>query len=511
MEDVEMSNPVPTERTNPAPPTPILMPARPEPIYNERGVIAENYYDLQGLAVLDGIRKAHPLPKASAESLCRALFQAVEIGLLNLNDVLRRAVDNLHDEAVEPVIVKLFWARAFHRVISALSLLPARLNAIMEGGRARSVIRIGDSPAFNAYLATLRHMDVAVGALIRSGRLNLERAIADESLESVQFNFFHLLRICNHETTIWEANLSEVAVPIEIQSYSAFVAADGIRQCVYDRVLKGDTYFTQFRGLHQIPETLGEEANDQCECAILDIRAGRLQRALERLQCVTTLIDAMVMNVPPMADNLATSDYHQIRENLGLTSGSHSVCLHYHMFNDLYQQFSKELIALLTGDDGPQKTEDLIGEATARLEQRRSEDHSAWLLHQIISEGLKMQSYIFHWRQSHLHLPRNNLGGAMTKSLTGSPEAIKAVRNMLASATQRDPMKPVAQARGLVSGRKQAVRGPLTTYLESDESLDGMILAATGAATQQRFHDVQQRLGFFAQRCPFKPPARRTV
>ena len=57
MEDIEMSNPVPTERTNPAPPTAILAPAKLEPIFNERGVIAENYYDLQGLAVLDGIRK----------------------------------------------------------------------------------------------------------------------------------------------------------------------------------------------------------------------------------------------------------------------------------------------------------------------------------------------------------------------------------------------------------------------------------------------------------------------
>jgi hypothetical protein len=122
-----------------------------------------------------------------------------------------------------------------------------------------------------------------------------------------------------------------------------------------------------------------------------------------------------------------------------------------------------------------------------------------------------MQSYIFHWRHAHLHLPRNNLGGALTKSLTGSPEAIKAVRNMMTSATQRDPMKAVARARGLASGRAQGVRGQLTSYLESEASLDGMILSVTGAATQKRFHDVQERLGFFAQRCPFKAPSRRTV
>ena len=266
----------------------------------------------------------------------------------------------------------------------------------------------------------------------------------------------HLLRISNHETTIWEANLAEVGVPIEIGSYAEFVIPDRIRACVYDRVLNGDTYFTQFRGLHQIPETLGEEANDQCEQAILDIRAGHLRQALERLQCVTTLMDAMVMSVPPMADNLATSDYHAIRENLGLTSGSHSVCLHYHMFGDLYNQFAGEVTALLTGG-GNGRDSSVIGEAVAAADQNRAHDQNAWLTHQIVNEALKMQSSIFHWRNLHLHLPRNNLGGDQTKSLTGSPEAISAVKKMLTSAVQRDPMK-ATQARGLGSGRTPSPR-----------------------------------------------------
>jgi hypothetical protein len=222
-------------------------------------------------------------------------------------------------------------------------------------------------------------------------------------------------------------------------------------------------------------------------------------------------MDAMVTAVPPMADNLATSDYHEIRENLGLTSGSHSVCLHYHMFGDLYQQFSGEVIALLTGRQDRQVSEDAIGAATMRLDRERAGDQNSWLTRQIVNEALKMQSHIFHWRQLHMHLPRNNLGGDSTKSLTGSPEAIKAVKNMFLAATQRDPMKAVARARGLASGSKQAQRGPLTGYLESQDSLDTLIVSTTGEVTQNRFHDVQERLGFFAQRCPFKAPPRRTV
>ena len=154
--------------------------AKSEPVYNERGVIAETYYDLQGLAVLEGIRAAHPLPKASAESLCRALFQAVEIAILNLNDVVLRAVEDLREEAMDRAVVKLFWARGFQRVLGGLSLLPARLNGMMDGGRARGVVRLADLPAYIGYFSTLQQLDAAVEALIQSGVLNTERAMGDE-------------------------------------------------------------------------------------------------------------------------------------------------------------------------------------------------------------------------------------------------------------------------------------------------------------------------------------------
>lgn len=213
-----MSSPAHFRRENSSSLTEAASPAKFDAVYNERGVIAETYYDLQGLAVLDAIRAAHPLPKASPESLCRALFQAVEIAVLNLNDVLRRAIDNLRDEAIDRAVVKLHWARGFHRVLGGLSLLPARLSGMLEGAQTRGAVRIADSPAFAEYFGTLQQMDAVVHSLIRSGVLNPAAAIANESLESVAFNLFHLLRICNHETTIWEENLAAVAAPIEIHS-----------------------------------------------------------------------------------------------------------------------------------------------------------------------------------------------------------------------------------------------------------------------------------------------------
>ena len=179
--------------------------------------------------------------------------------------------------------------------------------------------------------------------LIRTGEFPAESAIASQSLENAAFNLVHVARVCNQESTIWERNLAAVRVPADVPSYAAFVVSRGMREAVYERVLKGDTYFTQFRGLHQIPEILGEEINDRLEQSIREIRSHRLERAVEQLSIVGSLTEGVLASLPPMVDNLSTSDYHEIRENLGLTSGSHSVCLRFHMFTHLYEQLWDEL------------------------------------------------------------------------------------------------------------------------------------------------------------------------
>jgi hypothetical protein len=217
----------------------------------------------------------------------------------------------------------------------------------------------------------------------------------------------------------------------------------------------------------------------------------------------------MTSSLLSMADNLATSDYHQIRENLGLTSGSHSVCLRYHMFTDLYEQLAHELVVQLTGRSADEVSEEQIIAAVSRTDRERSGNRRAWLIHLMVNECMRMQSCIFLWRGEHLHMPRNNLGGNHTKSLTGSPDAIKAVWQMYGAAKAKDPMSPIARARGLPGGRRSIPAGPLTRYLSSDESLDRAVLAKTGEITQGRFQSVQERLGFFAGRCPFTAPPRR--
>jgi len=476
------------------------------PVRNERGVIAESYYDLQGLRVLDAARESHPVVAASPESTLRAVFQAIEIALLNLSDVIKRAARDIEQDLLGSATVKMFWVRGLHRVLVRLSMAPGQLALADD---TALVLRIKDSPAFQEYIEALKEFDHNVLSQISTGKLDVISTLADRSLEDMACNFLHLTRISNHESTIWESNLASVRAPSTTSSYEEFVLSESMRDTVYERVLKGDTFFTQFRGLHQIPEILGHEVADRLEESIRSLRRAQLHVAADHLRCANILMEGVLAAVPPMADSLTTTDYHQIRENLGLTSGSHSVTLRYHVSLHLYEQLWEELASCLAGSQADVASEGVVLQAARQAEQQRFSDLQAWMAHLLIDHCLQLRTLIFQWREQHLHMPRNNLGGESTKSLTGSPDAVEAVKRMRNAARAKDPMLPLARLRGVVNGHLDSSATPLSAYLESKSSLDNQLLQATGGITKRRFKNVQERLEYFAERSDFVPPPRR--
>jgi hypothetical protein len=416
---------------------------------NERGVIAEHYHALQSLGLVERARASRqPEP---AESYLRTVLQCCEIALYNMADLL-----------AAPSVAKLSWLRGFHRVMISLTSVSARFTAV--AGIDAPGVRLAGSPAFAEYLAALKAFDRDV----RASGLDMTGVLATESLESSDFLMLHLARIGSHESTIWERQLAQTACVFD--DYADFTDSPTLRGAVYEHRLTGDTYFTQFRALHQIPELLAFEINDRLEEVVRALRGGGVEAAAEQLVWINWLCEPAAACLPAMVDNLATSDYHQIRENLGLTSGSHSVSIRYHLFTDLYEQLCAEIPA----------------------------GASPGLLAQLAT----FRGFIFGWRDAHLHLPRNNLGGGSTKSLTGSADAVGVVRRMAEHARAHDP------GRDLLSVPDDP-GGELSGYLSSDESLDTALMSATGGVTQGRFVQVQERLGFFAGRCPFSKPPRR--
>ena len=208
-------------------------------IYNARGVIAENYHDLQGLGILSQTRDEHRLAKASSRSSLRAVYQAVEIGLLNLTDITARAASDIERERHGSSLVKMYWARGFHRVLTRLSTLPHQLGLPLPDADGGTPLRICESPAFQEYRVALNRLDCAIDRRVSSGALSLEQLLGNHSIDSSDVALLHVTRICNHESTIWEHNLSEVRVPSPAESYAEFVVANRMRDAVYDRVFEG--------------------------------------------------------------------------------------------------------------------------------------------------------------------------------------------------------------------------------------------------------------------------------
>ena len=480
-------------------------------LHNESGVIAEKYTQLQATHALDAAREAYPLPRASNLSSIRAIFQSAEVALLNIADLMSLATVKIKERQFGKAATKMSWVHAFHRVLIGLSEMPIKLGLVQNFDDVYGELRISDSPAFKTYAEVLRKFDREVSECIKSGDLPVELLLIRETLDNNQLRFIHLTRVCNHETTMWENNLSVIPVPAMVPSYDEFVVSQAIHDAVYDTTLEGDTYYTPFRGLHQIPEILSAEINDRIEMSILQIRTGALDQAYEHLRYSNTLSEGILASLSPIVDNLSNSEYYTIRENLGPTSGSHSVNIHYHMFRDLYGQLWDEFAKYLLNEQTKPYREQDIQKAIHQAELQRFENQRAFLTILLVNELLKLRMFINEWRSEHLHLPRNNVGGGRTKSLAGSPDAIESAKKMRDGAIIKDPMRPLVEAGSLKGLPKDSESTPLTSYFDTQISLDSTILEITGKITRERFKHVQERTGVFAKKSSFTPPPKRKV
>ena len=86
-------------------------------------------------------------------------------------------------------------------------------------------------------------------------------------------------------------------------------------------------------------------------------------------------------------------------------------------------------------------------------------------------------------------LPRNVLGSDGTKSLSGSPDALKAVRSMAQAFASKDPL---AATLGRVAEFSFEPAG-------ATARLDAALLSETGRVARDRFWQVQERLGPWAK------------
>lgn len=469
---------------------------------NDRGPIADSYHMLQGLAHLVRAREQTPLPAASDASRLRCLLQSAEVALLNIADLLGRAAVDVAVGDPGRALGKLRWAVGFHRILSRLGRTARMVPCRPAVG---AVARLGESPGYAAVTVALRELDARLITRYGNPPDAVGTAVTADGPADPLRELVHLSLVCNREAAAWERLLVDLPSPMQIPSYALFVGTDCIGAAVRDLPLRGDTYMTQFRGLHQIPEVLAAEAGDLLAAGVRQARGGRTADAARSVRTATVLFEGSLPCLDVLVNNLTAADYFRIRENLGQTSGSQSVGLHYHLFHDLYAQLAEAVLGVLAGATAAADP----ATAARAVVAAGPEDEGCGGAFALAEACLGWRAIVAAWRESHLSLPRTALGGADTRSLIGSADAVSAVVKMRDRADRNDPLAPVADAFGLPAGL--AAPALIATYLDSDESWDRQVQRSLGVATQARFAQVQTRTGVFAGRCPFTPPPPRRV
>ncbi|WP_433041962.1 hypothetical protein [Dactylosporangium sp. CS-033363] len=433
---------------------------------NERGPIARSYADLQSLGTLFACDD-RGIPPGSGLQAGIALFRAGEVAMVNLAELAGRATA---DAAAGRPIVLLRTVRWMVAIARAWSELAWRIADMAPAGAPADA---DPGPRIEALAspnwARLHAAESGLATGVRAALAGLHARDDGTGDRLAQL----LLRYVMLERTALEYS----ALAGFGGDYEALVQPGTIRAAVAERELRGRTVLMQFRAGHQMPELVVAAANDHIAAALAHLENRGYGEALEVMRRLDRLLDvaAVLMNV--LADELQTAEYHQIRENLGLTSGSHSVNLHFHLMRDLLPSL---VAAVGAAPPGGSALETSVL-ATIRALTRAADRH------------------VDRWRLVHLNLPRNNLGAGETgtRSLTGSPDALLAVTRMREAGLARTAHPPGETSfRATDSGR-----GVLALA-----ELEQELLAAVAARTQDRFRDVQQRTGRFAAEPEFRPP-----
>jgi hypothetical protein len=439
---------------------------------NRLGPIAESYDELQSLdALLAVVRAGSAPPAGSAWQAVRALYQGGEVAVVTLARLADTVTEHVVAGELAQAARAMDWMGAFGATFADLAWRVRDIAPRQAAHEAAHRLDIARSPNW----AELRRAETALcDALLASTEHGNGPADIGDQLTHRLLHYVMLQR----------QGLEYFATGGAPAGYADLVCPEPLRAAVLERELGGRTVFGQFRAAHQIPEILVDAVNDHLEAAITAVRAHRLTAAAVTLGRTDRLLDAVVRSAELLADNLYTWEYHEIRENLGMTSGSHSTGLHFHLMRDLYPQLRREVARLEESD----------------VDDTDGDDGAAGVAALVRGQAHTVGLHLDRWRLTHLNLPRNNLGGAGTdtRSLTGARDAVSLVGNMRDRAARRED-----------DGSFHATDWDTTALALAP--IERRLLDHIARRTQARFPEVQHRSGYFAAKPTFQPPAERTV
>lgn len=447
-----------------------MQPAPHEPI-------ATDYGQLQSLRFIDAAFATLSRRHRSLSRSPHVALQCIELAFFNLGELIDRSTrilqsrdDGTRQDGISIITFHSDWHRETLRVIEGLASLREQMQPRGASGPAATFAGSG----VLHYLEARKAYDPLVTRILTS-----RGGIADAFLHLSNLNPLARLQqdLKNANLMVGRATHAYAATD---KDWGSTIDCAALRSAVYDGEIKldRDTFISQFRLFHQIPELIGRHGNELIDEAIAALQAGETDAAAERLQHVTAFNEIIVDCVYPLLFLLTPGQYHRIRDNLGQTSGSHSDVLV--RGNGLFRGRFRRL-------------QEAVGAAEATCGRR-----VGWPRVQL---GLaRFHDQAMRWRDLHKGFPRNVLGNNRTASLSGSPDAIDAVEDFQRSFARStsealSPLPLEAGYRSFPLSGLAPVPEALAPHMEPLVACDTRLLDATGSVTRRKYPHVQKRAG----------------
>ncbi len=410
----------------------------------ESGQLADSYDTLHGIRFITLMLQTIPQGLTDDERLHYSLYLFDAFILGNLHELSDRAAKALAQGRIAAAVDALAWMERLLRLMHDASGLVTPLGAgtsVVEETSAALAFRQG----FERLCRSLQDHFVA------------QEAPPDDESSTLQAQLFHQSK--NIILQVRESLFNERRAPpqgvdpslAEAHLRCVAAAALGIR-------LNSDTYINQFCLLHQLPELLTPLVLRSFDT--IERRMGNGASAARSARLAGDLLFLITASLWPLIELLQPRAYYAFRENLGATSGSSSAAIRGKLLTSAYVRLAKAFVDHEAG---------------------AADEQDAGLAGQIA----RIRRLIYRWRGLHMALPRNVLGSNGTKSLMGSPDALKAVETMADSFSKRDPL----------TTRFGSVSDQDFPQGSAAAALDVWLLTTTGTAAQQRFRQVQERTG----------------
>lgn len=416
---------------------------------SDAGQIADTYDTLHSVRLVTLILDSIPgalTDDAHARYLFFILARFFDANLAELCDWARRDVEA---GRIDGAASRLLWIERLLRLKHDIAVY-APPSPPIRSGEADVPASVFPSALDALSRALLAHFDeegfpaiAAIGASGAADALLFHRA--KNSILLAQEDSLGLLPAADVPADIAAAHLDCVAA-----------AAAGL-------AMNGPTHINQFCLLHQLPELIVPTVLRRWLSVEDALDAGDQHGALDHAQAAGDLLSIMLISIAPLAEILYPSDYFQFRGNLGATSGSSSAAIRGKLLTTAYVRLAERAVAISISGAG-------------RTHER------------LMAQLSRNRTLLYKWRALHMALPRNVLGSDGTKSLVGSPDALKAVRSMSDAFAGKDPLTAIF-------GRVE----PGLDLPDATARLDAALLSETGRVAREAFWQVQDRVGTWAK------------